>query len=127
MYQVTLDDVVFIHDHILEVSGGLKGLRDEGLLESAIRKPQTHIFGIERHRGLFDKAAALLEAIALYHPFADGNKRTAMAAAAFFLFMNNYGVSFTNQEYENFMVSVVNDKPQVKAIASWLKEHSKKL
>ncbi|MCA9332735.1 type II toxin-antitoxin system death-on-curing family toxin [Candidatus Saccharibacteria bacterium] len=126
MNNISVDDVLFIHDYILEKSGGLSGIRDRGLLESAILKPHTHVFGIERHESLFDKAAALLEAIALFHPFIDGNKRTAMAAAGFFLYLNGYETTFTNSEYEEFMIYVVNHKPKLKTIATWLEKHSSK-
>lgn len=93
----TVDDIMFIHDYILQKSGGLAGLRDRKLLDSAVNRPQTHLFGIERHKSLFEKGAALLEAIALYHPFTDGNKRTAMAAAGYYMYLNGYQTTFTNQ------------------------------
>lgn len=105
----------------------MSGVRDRGLLESAVRRPQTHLFGIERYKSIHLKSASLLEAIALYHPFNDGNKRTAMAAAGFFLYLNGHGTTITNQEYEDFMLEVVHKKLSVKVISSWLEEHSSKL
>lgn len=124
---VTVEDVLFIHDYILKESGGLSGVRDMGLLESAIRKPQTHLFGIERYKSVYAKSAALLEAIALYHPFNDGNKRTAMAAAGFYLFLNGHNITLTNDEYEDFMLEVVRKKLSIKAITVWLENHSEEL
>lgn len=127
MNHITIDEIIFIHDYILENSGGLAGVRDKGLLESAINKPLTHVFGFERHESIFEKAAALLEAIALFHPFTDGNKRTAMAAAGFFLHVNGYTVTFSNKEYEEFMLYVVGKKPALDVISNWLEAHTKKL
>jgi len=123
MYQPTVVDVIRLHDRIIEVSGGLAGIRDKGLLESALNKPYTDVFGIERYKNAFSKAASLAEAIALYHPFTDGNKRTAMAVADFYLYFNGIQIEFTNEEYETFILKVVNEKLQVKEIAKWLKSH----
>lgn len=127
MYQLTVDDVVFIHDYILEKSGGLPHIQDRGLLESAVNKPHTHLFGVERYKNSFTKAAALLEAIALYHPFNDGNKRTAMAAAVLFLHLHDIETSFTNKEYETFMLRVVEERLSIKVIAEWLRQHASAL
>jgi death-on-curing protein len=127
MKYVSVEDAVFIHDYILDQSGGLKGIRDTGLLESCVRKPQTHLFGINRYKNAYSKAAALLESIALYHPFNDGNKRSAMAIAGFFLFINGLQVTFTNNEYDEFMIFVVQNKPDINTIESWLKEHTSKI
>jgi death-on-curing protein len=123
MYEPSVVDAVRLHDRIIEVTGGLPGVRDKGLLESAINKPSTHLFGRERYKSHPSKAAALLEGIALYHPFADGNKRTAMAMADLYLFFNNIKIEYTNEEYEVFMISVVNKKLTVRQIADWLKKH----
>lgn len=127
MLQLIVDDVLFIHDRLIETSGGLGGIRDKGLLESAINKPETHVFGIERYKGINAKAAAILEAIALFHPFNDGNKRTALAAASFYLFLNGYSLYITNEEYEGFMLTVVQKKLSIKKIAVWFNQHSQPL
>lgn len=66
----------------------------------------------------------MLDSIANNHGFRDGNKRTAMAAASYFLDIQDIGLSITNEEYEDFMLHVVNDKPSVKEISKWLKAHS---
>lgn len=121
MKNISVDDIIFIHDLFLEKSGGLSGVRDHKLLDSAANKPNSHFFGFERYKSLHDKAASILEAIAVFHPFNDGNKRTAMAAAGYFLFLNGYDVTYTNEDYENYMVYVVNNKPPVSEISDWLK------
>ena len=68
----TLEEVVAIHDAQIDEFGGSLGLRDAGALESAIMRPQLGYYD-----GLLDEAAALLESLAMNHPFVDGNKRTA--------------------------------------------------
>jgi death on curing protein len=81
-------------------------------------------FGKEIHADLFAKAAAFLDSIANNHGFRDGNKRTAMAATALYLHDNGVELRFTNEEYEKFMIHVVNNKPGTDEIRDWLLCHT---
>lgn len=114
----------FVHDQIIEASGGAKGFHDEGLIHSALARPNHSAFGEDIYSDLFAKAAALLDSIANNHGFRDGNKRTAMAAAVLYLHNNNVEIRFTNEEYEAIMLHVVNDKPKVGEIVDWLMRHA---
>lgn len=114
----------YIHDQIIDASGGLKGFHDEGLLRSALARPNQSAFGSDAYSDLFMKAAALLDSIANNHGFRDGNKRTAMAAAVLYLALHHIDVQFTNEEYEQEMLHVVIDKPAVAAIKAWLMSHA---
>lgn len=82
---LSVEDVLLIHDDTLHVEGGLAGLRDSGLLESAVMMPQQQFGGQYLHDGLAGMAAAYLYHIARNHPFNDGNKRVAVMAALVFL------------------------------------------
>lgn len=113
----------YIHDHIIDASGGSRGFHDEGLIKSAIARPMHSVMGEDAYPDVFSKAAALLDAIARNHGFRDGNKRTAMAAAALYLEQNDIKIAFTNQEYEAIMLHVVNDKPSIEEIKAWLEGH----
>jgi len=116
--------LTYIHDHIIEASGGSKGYHDENLVKSALARPMHSVMGEDAYPDVFSKAAALLDAIARNHGFRDGNKRTAMAAAALFLEQHDIKVAFTNQEYEDIMLHVVNNKPSIAEIKAWLKGHT---
>jgi len=113
----------YIHDQIIEASGGSKGFHDEGLIRSALARPMQSIMGEDAYGDTYLKAAALLDSIARNHGFRDGNKRTAMAAAVLYLSQNGIEVVFTNQEYEDIMLHVVNDKPALEEIRGWLMQH----
>ena len=113
----------YIHDHIIDASGGSKGFHNEGLVKSALARPMHSIMGEDAYGDVFSRAAALLDAIARNHGFRDGNKRTAMAAAVLYLEQNNSKVVFTNQEYEDIMLHVVNDHPSIEEIKEWLERH----
>ena len=114
----------FVHDKIIEASGGSKGFHDKRLIESALARPNQSAFGEDMYIDVFAKAAALLDSIANNHGFRDGNKRTAMAAAVLYLHNNSIEIRFTNEEYEVIMLHVVNDKPAVDEIKTWLIDHS---
>jgi len=83
-----LESVVRIHQSMIEHYGGADGVRDVGLLESAVAMPQAAFGGQYLHKGLFEMAAAVLFHIVKNHPFIDGNKRTGAASAIVFLTMN---------------------------------------
>src|SRR5215469_15785008 len=85
----------YIHDQIIDASGGAKGVHHEGLIRSALARPSQSAFGEDMYADLFMKAAALLDSIANNHGFRDGNKRTAMAAAALYLSFHSIEIQFT--------------------------------
>lgn len=116
---------VSLHDRIIEVSGGAKGVHDKGLILSALARGHFKPFGEERYTTHYQRAAALLFSVANNHGFRDGNKRTAMALASFYLYQNGIDVNFTNQEYEDVMLWVVADKPSIEEVAEWLSAHSR--
>ena len=83
MNYLTLDDALFIHREQLRLFGGAKGVRDLGLIESALLRPQTGYY-----RDTIEEAAALWESLAMNHGFVDGNKRVAFACMDIFLGLN---------------------------------------
>ena len=85
---LSVADVLLIHRDTIEHEGGIEGVRDMGLLDSAVAMPRQRLYGIELHQGLAAKAAAYLYHIAMNHPFFDGNKRAASMAALVFLHVN---------------------------------------
>lgn len=85
---LSVDDVLAIHEDTIAHEGGLAGIRDPGLLESAVLMPQQQFGGEYLHDGLPAMAAAYLFHIAQNHAFQDGNKRTAALAALVFLEVN---------------------------------------
>lgn len=80
---LTLEDALYLHDEQLRLYGGATGVRDQGLILSALLRPQTGYYG-----DLIEEAAALWESLALNHGFIDGNKRVAFACLDVFLGMN---------------------------------------
>lgn len=117
--------VLFIHARLIAETGGSPGVRDVGLLEAAVARPQATFGGEELYPDLFGKAAALMSSLILNHPFVDGNKRAGITATAMFLRLNGYALTVTNDELERFTLEVASDNPPLASIAAWLAEGSK--
>ncbi|MEV4329653.1 type II toxin-antitoxin system death-on-curing family toxin [Streptomyces sp. NPDC049597] len=88
---------------VTEIAGlafgtGRPELRAPGLLESAVHRPRARMFGVSAHQDLYEQSAALLHAIAVNHPFVDGNKRTAWLAAVTFLALNGADLADADQD-----------------------------
>ena len=116
---LTPQEVLFIHARLIATTGGEHGIRDLGLLESAVARPQATFDGADLYPDLFLKTAALMESLSQNHPFVDGNKRTAITAAAMFLQLNGFRLRTTNAEMERFTMMVVGERPSLNGIAAW--------
>ena len=125
MKYLTPQNVIQIHFELVEETGGMQGLRDLGLLESAVLRPQSTFGGKDLYPGLAQKAAALVHSLLLNRVFADGNKRTATISMAEFLIINGKEFKATNKEIVDFALWVENKKPTIDKIAKWIREHTK--
>ena len=106
MRYLTAEQVLFIHARLIAETGGEHGVRDLGMLLSAVARPQASFDQADLYPDVFTKAAALLESLIGNHPFVDGNKRTGISAAGLFLRQNGYRLSASNQELETFTLRV---------------------
>ena len=122
---LTAEQVLFIHYRLVSETGGEHGVRDIGLLESAIARPKATFDGQELYTNIFDKAAALMESHVNKHPFMDGNKRTGIACTVLFLRRNGIPFSAKNSDLERFTLRVASSKIKPPEIAKWLKNHSR--
>lgn len=127
MNYLSLPEVLFIHDQAVKRFGGSFGLRDIGLLESALARPQASFGANDLYPTLFEKAAALIHSLLKNHPFVDGNKRTSYASVGLFLRKNGYVLTNNHIKSVGFAMNVENNHLSLEEIASWLKEHSKKV
>lgn len=100
MIYPTLKDALRLHDMVIAATGGPNGVRDVGLLESALARPVTAFAGVELYPTLWEKAGALTHGVIKNHPFVDGNKRTAMVLGVTFLLMNGYMLEVSQDEFE---------------------------
>ncbi|MEG4504672.1 type II toxin-antitoxin system death-on-curing family toxin [Microcoleus sp. F6_B4] len=103
---LSLDEVLELHDDQISSFGGTPGVRDEGLLESALAQPQATFGGQFLHRTISEQAAAYLYHIAMNHPFIDGNKRTAFAVTDTFLRLNGCTLNLTDDRAYDLVMRV---------------------
>lgn len=117
--------VLAVHDRQIAEHGGSAGVRDEGLLESALARPQQlHAYG-EPRPDLADLAATLAYGFARNHPFIDGNKRTAHVAYRTFLALNGADIDATQEERYVAILSLAEGKLPEREFAAWLRERLK--
>jgi|SRR6478672_1175229 len=120
---ISYDSVLDIHSYLVERFGGSHGLRDEGLLESALSQPQQTFFGELLHSTIYAQAAAYLYHIAKNHAFIDGNKRTALATTITFLKVNGYRLYLPKEETEILVLDVVSGKLNKEELSIILKKY----
>lgn len=120
---LTLDEVLRIHEVLIETFGGSPGVRDLGLIESALLRPQTGYYA-----DIIEEAAALWESLAMNHGFVDGNKRVAYACLEIFLGSNGVDIAAGNDEIEAFIYSSLEGGTFNKAVLEdWLNSHTRPL
>jgi len=124
MRYLTVEQVLFIHARLISETGGVHGVRELGLLISAVARPQAAFGGQDLYPDLFSKAAALLESLVGNHAFVDGNKRTAITSAGLFLRINGYRLAADNKQLEAFTLQCAQRLVTLDQMAFWLKSHS---
>lgn len=118
--------LLIFHKDQLERYGGKQGLRDEGLLESALAQPQASFGGEYVHQYLFHMAAAYGFHICQNHPFFDGNKRTALISMYMFLYVNGYKLIADKKSLFALIMDLANGKVTKEELTEYLKKHSEK-
>jgi death-on-curing protein len=120
---ITKEGLVVLHDRSIALHGGAPGLRDDGLLESALARPANrfHYEGVE---DICDLAATYLVAVASNHPFADGNKRAAYLAAGLFLRKNGQRLVAEQADAALTVLAVAGGQRDIEALATWIRARS---
>ena len=120
---IRVEDILAIHADQIERYGGGAGIRDPGLLEAALFRPQTGYYPT-----LIDEAAALWESLSQNHPFVDGNKRTAFAATYVFLAINGLEITATDEQAQDFVLGLYSaSRVTFENLRAWLNENTKVL
>ena len=121
---LTLDEVLSLHEEQIHLFGGSSGIRDLGLLQSAMGSVEATFGGVFLHETIYEMAAAYLYGICRNHPFLDGNKRTAVAAALTFLDMNGIEVEASEDTFYDLVAGVAEGRVSRSAVAVFLEKHA---
>ena len=120
---LTLDDVLEVHEEMINTIGGKHGVKDDKLLDSALAQPQMTFGGEDFYPTAAEKAAALAFSLIQNHPFNDGNKRTGHAAMELFLNLNGYDFADDLDEQERVILAVAASKMEREQFTEWVKAH----
>lgn len=123
MIKMTKEQILLLHTQLLEATGGSDGIRDVGLLESALESPFQSYSGEELYPSIQAKAARLCYGLVKNHAMIDGNKRVGCHAMLVFLALNGYEIEYTQKELSDLILDVAAGKKQYEDILQWLLIH----
>ncbi len=123
MNWITVDELALIHARVIAETGGIQGITSPGILESVLARPFTSFAGVEHFPDLLAKVAALIHSLIAFHPFADGNKRTALVAADVCLRLNRRRL-VPSEEVEPFFWAIARGERDTGNIAHWPRTHT---
>ena len=119
---LSIEHVLKLHREQVAAYGGGTGLRDRGLLESAVARPAMTFGGDDLYPDVSSKAAALMHSLVLNHPFVDGNKRVGAHAAIVFVLANGWDCLATSEELIDVTLGVAQGKVAAEALAIWFRQ-----
>ncbi|WP_276777142.1 type II toxin-antitoxin system death-on-curing family toxin [Fannyhessea vaginae] len=123
MKYLTQEQVMKLHQVLIETSGGSLGIRDEGMLDSALKTPLQTFDKRELFPTILDKATRLAFGLIKNHPFIDGNKRIGTHAMLIFLALNNIMLSYKDEELIDIIFKVASDRADENDLYSWIENH----
>ncbi len=116
--------ILLIHEQLIRETGGSQGLRDEGLLESALAAPFQSFDGEDAFPSIYQKAARLGYGLIKNHPFVDGNKRIGTHIMLVFLALNDILLAYTQEELTQIILAIAASEKKYEDLLKWLLEHT---
>lgn len=123
MILLIIDEIISLHGKLISQTGGLDGLRDIGLLESAVCSASGSFEDIEQYPSVEEKSARLAFAIINNHAFVDGNKRVGILVMLMTLKLNNIAITYSQAELIELGLSIASGKQKYQDVYNWIKEH----
>lgn len=124
MILLTVEEVIMLHQKLLAATGGLPGLRDRGLLESAVLSVDAGFEDVEQYPTVEEKAARLAFSLISNHPFTDGNKRVGVLAMLMTLKLNGVKLRYTQRELIDLGLAAASGKAGYGEILGWVRQHT---
>lgn len=123
MIWLSCDQVVYLHSELIKATGGLDGIRDNSLLQSALLSPMQTYNSIDLFPSLIDKAVRLACSLTQNHPFIDGNKRISAHAMLVTLKLNGISLSYTQQELSSTFLKLAASEIAYEELKGWVQSH----
>ena len=124
MRRIPVEEVIYMHSELVKATGGSDGVRDMGLLESAVNAPFQSFGGCDVYPTIFEKAARLGFGLSQNHAFIDGNKRIAAQAVLTFLALNGIEIDCTEFELFSLFYKLAASEVTFDGLTDWLKKHA---
>ena len=124
MIILTVDEIITLHSKLIAATGGSVGLRDRGLLESAVMNCYQTFEGEELYPSVIEKAARMAFAICANHPFVDGNKRVAVTTLLVILRLNDIAAYYSQSELVMLVLGIADGSLDYYAVVEWLLAHT---
>ena len=119
----TLEQILILHERLVLKTGGASGIRDIGLIQSALARADASFASVELYPGVLEKAAAICCGLTQNHGFVDGNKRIGVTAMLLILRRNGISLQYKQEELIALGLSLAQGKSDVAQVESWLNEH----
>lgn len=123
MKKLTTEEILLMHQMLIERFGGQQGVRDQGLLDSAIHAPFQSFSGTELYPTIEEKGAHLCYGLIMNHPFIDGNKRIGVHSMLVFLALNQIELTYTQEELYTIILDVASSQKSVNQLYHWVLQH----
>lgn len=123
MIRFSTEQVIKLHKQLIDESGGEYGIRDNGLLESALNTPFQSFDNRDLYVTIQAKAARLGYGIIKNHPFIDGNKRSGVHIMLLYLYFNNIELEYSQDELSNFILKIASGEAEYKDLLNWIIQH----
>lgn len=123
MIKLSKEQVLELHSQIIKTTGGTDGLRDEGILDSALNAPFQVFDGISLFPSIMQKAARLGFGLIQNHPFIDGNKRIGTHIMLVFLELNDIHLSYSQEELYTIILGIASTQNNYEDLLEWIRSH----
>ena len=123
MRTLTKQQIILLHEHMIQETGGAHGLRDEGMLDSALAAPFQEVFGTIAYPSIQQKAVRLGYGLIMNHPFVDGNKRIGTHAMLVLLALNGIELRFAQDELSDEILAVASGVYDYDQLLQWVIDH----
>jgi len=123
MIILSADQIILLHAHLISETGGIGGIRDRGLLESAVHTPFQSFNGTDAYPSLQQKAARLCYGLVKNHAFLDGNKRIGVHAMLVFLSLNNIELEYSQEELSDIILKIAAGECSFEDFLEWVLSH----
>ena len=120
---LSINNIIIFHEKIIKQTGGSTGIRDKGLIESALNRAFASYDGKDLYPSNIDKISVITHSLICNHGFIDGNKRVGISVMLILLKMNNIKVSYTQQELIGLGIKTAEGVSKEKDILNWINEH----